>query len=185
MASTVSNLVRDNAGSLRLHSGVVTLGTYATGGIALSADQVGLSKIKHINLHPTGGLVFTYNYTTGKVLAYQGGGFTPSGTIVATAGALTATAQKPAFVIASGTPLTDGALFVDTTGAAAKVVGSTAITVDLTISSTNSPVAAPAVAVTAADPTAAFSGTAVGAAVFTELGAVDPGVSINFEALGY
>lgn len=58
-------------GNRRLTQGTGNLGTYATGGIAVTATQVGLGAIDDLVVMPAGGYVFEYDKTNGKVLAYD------------------------------------------------------------------------------------------------------------------
>ena len=61
-------------------SGTGNLGTYATGGIAVSAAQAGLGTLNTFVVDPAGGYTFEYVASTGKVKAYVSAGFTPAGT---------------------------------------------------------------------------------------------------------
>ena len=73
MASTIT-LTGDwmtSLGNRRQTNGTGNPGTYAAGGIAVSAKQVGLGFIDDMAVSPAGGLVFEYDKTNGKVLAYQ------------------------------------------------------------------------------------------------------------------
>lgn len=73
MASTIT-LSGDwmiNIGNRRMTSGTGNLGTYASGGIAVSAGQVGLGQIDELQVMPAGGYVFEYVKSTGKVKAYD------------------------------------------------------------------------------------------------------------------
>ena len=82
MASTIT-LTGDwmvSLGNRRQTSGTGNLGTYATSGIAVSAGQVGLGVVDAIVIDPAGGYVFSYVKSTGKVLAYVGGGATAAHT---------------------------------------------------------------------------------------------------------
>ncbi len=76
MASTIT-LTGDwlvNIGNRMQTSGTGNLGTYATGGIAVTAAQVGLGTINSFVVDPAGGYSFAYSASTGKVLAYFGNG---------------------------------------------------------------------------------------------------------------
>jgi len=78
MASTIT-LTGDwlsNAGNRRNSKGTGNLGTYATGGIAVTAAQFGLGVLESLIINPAGGYVFTYAPSTGKVLAYWTGATT-------------------------------------------------------------------------------------------------------------
>lgn len=71
-----------NIGSRNQTKGTGNLGVYATGGIAVSAAQVGLGTIDSLVVDPAGGYIFAYDATTGKVLAYSSAAsITPAGTI--------------------------------------------------------------------------------------------------------
>lgn len=86
MAATIT-LAGDwlaNIGNRMQTSGTGNLGSYATGGIAVTANQVGLGTIYSMTIDPAGGYSFEYVASTGKVKAYaSGGAFTPTGTISA------------------------------------------------------------------------------------------------------
>lgn len=45
--------------------------SYATGGEALTADDLGLSSIDFVSVEPASGYLFEYDYTNAKVLAYR------------------------------------------------------------------------------------------------------------------
>jgi len=73
MASTIT-LTGDwlvSVGNRKQTKGTGNLGTYATGGIAVTPAQVGLGIIDSFIVNPAGGYVFTYS--AGKVLAYWTG----------------------------------------------------------------------------------------------------------------
>jgi hypothetical protein len=66
-------------------SGYMTLsGTYTTGGFTFTPRVVGLSHIDQLVLGGEDGMVFVWSRSTGKVLAYHSGGFTPAGTVAST-----------------------------------------------------------------------------------------------------
>lgn len=74
MASSITvNTDGKFASGNKLHRlGTGNLGNpYATGGIAVSANQVGLSVIEHLAVMPAGGYVFEWVKSTGKVKAYE------------------------------------------------------------------------------------------------------------------
>ncbi len=76
MASTIT-LTGDwliSLGNAMQTSGTGNLGTYATAGIAVSAQQVGLGTIKSMVIDPAGGYTFEWVASTGKVMAYYGDG---------------------------------------------------------------------------------------------------------------
>lgn len=66
-------------------SGYMTLsGTYTTGGFTFTPRAVGLSHVDQLVLGGEDGMVFVWSRSTGKVLAYHSGGFTPAGTVAST-----------------------------------------------------------------------------------------------------
>lgn len=68
MASTVT--VNHRFHSLKF--GTINLGTYATGGIAVTGAQVECpNQIKHLSLFASGGYQFEYVPSSGKIKAYQ------------------------------------------------------------------------------------------------------------------
>lgn len=76
MSSTIS-LTGDwliNIGNRMQTSGTGNLGTYATGGVAVSAAQVGLGTLTSLVIDPAGGYSFAWDPAAGKVLAYYGNG---------------------------------------------------------------------------------------------------------------
>lgn len=149
---TISNLNRNALGGTRLHTAkVVTAGTYLTNGFALAPGDLGLASFDQVRLTPVSGYTFEYLPSSGKVLAYVTNASTPTG-------AVTAVVTRPTFTLTTGTALAGGGVFVDTTGATAKLVGGTAldVTTAVVITSTLSPVQVQTV-------TATFAGTALGA----------------------
>lgn len=72
MAATIS-LVGDiiSMGSRRMTTGTGNLGTYSSGGIAVSAQNFALGQISHLTVESAGGYIFRYNASTGKIMAYQ------------------------------------------------------------------------------------------------------------------
>lgn len=79
MASTIT-LTGDwlmSLGNRRGVRGTGNLGNpYTTGGIAVSASQVGLGTIDYVIFNPAGGYVFEYLSASGKVKAYYSGAAT-------------------------------------------------------------------------------------------------------------
>lgn len=74
MAVTVTALERGTFGNMVAFLGTIDFDTsYPTGGEPLSAAELGFQSIKFIIFEPTGGLVFKYDRTNGKVLAYAQG----------------------------------------------------------------------------------------------------------------
>ncbi len=107
MASTIT-LSGDwliSLGNRRQTSGTGNLGTYATGGIAVAAAQVGLGVINSFIADPAGGYTFSYVASTGKVIAYaaSSGAFTATGTNTAPTITLTGTHTTTNTVSISGT----------------------------------------------------------------------------------
>src|SRR5262245_52322093 len=74
MASTI-NIPGDfltSLGNKRQTNGTGNLGNpYASGGIAVSAKQLGLGRVESMIVNPAGGFVFEYVPSTAKVKAYQ------------------------------------------------------------------------------------------------------------------
>ena len=73
MSSTI-NLTGDwmtSVGSRRMTHGTGNLGTYATGGISVTAAQVGLGVIDLMDVNASGGYVFEWLPATGLVKAYD------------------------------------------------------------------------------------------------------------------
>lgn len=76
MASTIT-LTGDwlvSLGNRRQTSGTGNLGTYATSGVAVTANQVGLGTIQSLVVDPAGGYTFEWVASTGKIKAYLGSG---------------------------------------------------------------------------------------------------------------
>jgi hypothetical protein len=63
-------------GNRRQTKGTGNLGTYATGGIAVTANQVGLGVLESLSVRPAGGYVFEYVPSTAKIKAYWTGATT-------------------------------------------------------------------------------------------------------------
>lgn len=167
MASTIT-LTGDWMISLGNRSetvGTGNLGTYATGGIAVTPHQVGLGTIYSMEVDPSGGYTFSYNASTGKILAYA-----------ASSGAFTATGTNsvPDFVVKTGTIGANMTVGLTANTNNADVVGGTGITADRTMSGTHSPVAA-----------ATFTGDAVAVDVAEVTTSTDlSAVTFNFRAIG-
>lgn len=108
-------------GTLAISAG----GTYATGGLALSAVLMALSSYDSdqpplwIDIVGIGGYIYQYNPATGKMMILVGAGGTPSGTIVSTATA-------PTITTATGDPTVAPIGVV--TGALAQTAGAAGIT---------------------------------------------------------
>lgn len=108
MASTIT-LSGDwliSAGSRRQTFGTGNLGTYASGGVAVSPTQVGLGVIDSLTIDPAGGYTFFYDASSGKVLAYISAGTVAAPTITTTTNAGT---TEPMY--------TNGGALTQTTGA--------------------------------------------------------------------
>lgn len=55
----------------KVRRGTVALGSYATNGVAITARNVELNRIDDLDVQPTGGYVFEYLPSTGKIKAYR------------------------------------------------------------------------------------------------------------------
>lgn len=92
MASTIT-LTGDwlvSLGNRRQTSGTGNLGVYATDGVAITPNQVGLGTIHSLVIDPAGGYIFEYVASTGKVKAYSNAAsVTATGTIDGTAAKVT------------------------------------------------------------------------------------------------
>ena len=59
------------AGDVFIRRGTVNLGTYATGGIAITRSDLSFAvSVVDLDVRPTDGYVFTWDKTGGKILAY-------------------------------------------------------------------------------------------------------------------
>lgn len=168
MSSTIS-LTGDwlvSIGNIRQTRGTGNLGVYATNGVAVSAAQVGLGVITSLLINPAGGYTFTYDPSTGKVLAYaaSSGSFTATGTN-----------SKPTFTVeASGAIGTDMEVGLSADANSATFEGGTGISAQRVLTTT-SPVGTP---------------TFTGDAVAVDVAEVDnstnlSGVTFSFVAQGY
>lgn len=163
MAASISSLVKDNVGNLRMHTGTLNLATHATGGVAVTPELFGLHTIRRLLVMPTSGYVAGYVASTGKVIAYRGPGATPAGTLT-----------QPTFTVKTGTIGANMTIGLTADAATASLVGGTGITADRSLT-TNNPVGTPT-----------FTGTAISAAVLADVGAVDlSAVNFEFEVFGY
>lgn len=73
MASTIT-LDRDyliNIGNRNMTKGTGNLGTYESGGVAVTPKQLGLGLIEHMDIASVNGYIFNWDKATGKILAYQ------------------------------------------------------------------------------------------------------------------
>jgi hypothetical protein len=107
MSSTIT-LTGDwlaNIGNRMETYGTGNLGTYATAGVAVTANQVGLGTIYSMDIDPAGGYTFNYVPSTGKIKAYaaSSGAFTATGTNTAPTITLTGTHTTTNTVSISGT----------------------------------------------------------------------------------
>lgn len=71
MASTVTITNRFVQGNRACRNGTVTLGTYASGGVAVTAAQLELSQLLDLDVRAAGGYVAEWDKTAGKVKLYQ------------------------------------------------------------------------------------------------------------------
>ena len=62
MAITVESIRRDVKGSERVHTGVMNLGIYATGGVAFTAALFGLSVLRNLQVQPMAKLAATNRF---------------------------------------------------------------------------------------------------------------------------
>lgn len=74
--------------------------SYPTNGEAFSAAQLAMTRVSNVMCESKSGYVFSYNYSTNKVLAYQSASVTPAGTnstsaVTGTAAAQTFTGTAP------------------------------------------------------------------------------------------
>lgn len=72
MAATIT-LVGDmiSLGNRRMSTGTGNLGTYSSGGVAVTPNKFGLGEISNLSIASAGGYVFRYSASAGKILAYQ------------------------------------------------------------------------------------------------------------------
>jgi hypothetical protein len=73
MASTItlSGDYMTSVGNRIMTHGTGNLGTYSSGGIAVTAAQLGLGVVEILNLEAAGGYLFRWDKANGKVMAYQ------------------------------------------------------------------------------------------------------------------
>lgn len=55
----------------KIRRGTISLGTYATGGIAVTPRNLELIRVDDLDIQPTGGYLFEYLPSTGKIKAYR------------------------------------------------------------------------------------------------------------------
>ena len=58
-------------GNRRMTQGTGNVGTYTSGGIAVTPKQCGLGLIEFIDIDSAGGYVFRYDAANAKIMAYQ------------------------------------------------------------------------------------------------------------------
>lgn len=73
MASAVTSdgVPHSGAGDSNMRRGTFNLGTYATGGVAITAAQLGLTTIEHLDVGTAGGILFEWIKSSGLVKAYR------------------------------------------------------------------------------------------------------------------
>lgn len=54
-----------------MRRGTFNLGTYATGGVAVTPAQLGLNSIEHLDVGTAGGIIFEWIKSSGLVKAYR------------------------------------------------------------------------------------------------------------------
>ena len=71
MALTIGSLQNTIFGNRVVATGTIAFdSSYPTGGESLTANNVGLNTIDYIGIQTTLGLIFEYDYTNAKILAY-------------------------------------------------------------------------------------------------------------------
>lgn len=105
---------RTFSGARQVRRGTITFdSSYPTGGEAITKTNLFLHSLDELTVYPTSGLVFEWDKTNGKIIAYRSAGFTPAGTNSAPA----FTGSAPTF---TGTaPVGSTVNFTDSDGAAA------------------------------------------------------------------
>lgn len=82
MALTIAITRTERMGRMKYVTGTIAFdSSYPTGGESLTAANVNLNVIKDLSAQPSGGLIFSYDMTNKKLLAYQptgGGGTNPT-----------------------------------------------------------------------------------------------------------
>lgn len=94
---TLSNLVKENAGSETKISGTIAFDdSYPTGGEALTLSKLPLKRVSNVLIETNSGYVFQYDYTNNKIIAYRSAGATFTGTASTSAevSAFTGTGQS-------------------------------------------------------------------------------------------
>lgn len=140
--------------------------SYPTGGESLTAANIGLTTIDHIEIMATSGYMFEYDYTNAKVLVYITATVTPAGTI--TVSTPTGTLSTPSFAIASSASASATYKLTVSADSTVAVIAGDSLTAARTLSGTYSPVGVPTFTGGAA--TGTFTGTATTAAALAEVG---------------
>ena len=73
MASSVTLVEITQSGNKYRTHGTMNLGTYAAGGVAITARNLGLSVIEVLNITGAGGYVFEFDRSNLKIKAYEAG----------------------------------------------------------------------------------------------------------------
>lgn len=55
----------------KVRRGAISLGTYATNGVAVTARNLELSRVDELDVSPSGGYIFEYDSTNKKIKAYR------------------------------------------------------------------------------------------------------------------
>lgn len=118
MTATITVKEESVFGNKRIVKFAVALGTYATGGVSVTAADLGMRSIDFMLIDPgTDGYEYEYIRSTALIKAYRCGGYTPVGTV---SGDLAVTATQANFTVgASGT--TGAALYISADSAAGKL----------------------------------------------------------------
>ena len=95
MGLTISNLTRRSIGDeFEIRANAIFNAVYATGGVAITPEALGLMSISHLEGKPKSGYLFEWIPSTKKLTVYRSAAATPAGTNSA-----------PAF---TGTPISPG-----------------------------------------------------------------------------
>lgn len=72
MALTIAGVKRTLMANKRRHQALITFdSSYTTGGMSLTARNLGMFKVENLRADPQSGYVFAYDATNKKVLAYR------------------------------------------------------------------------------------------------------------------
>jgi hypothetical protein len=96
MSATISNKVFSSFGNKLFMKFDMVVGTYATDGVSLTAANLGFSQIDLILCERKNGILYSYDHTNSKILAYRQS--------IGTTGAL----SKPNVTVTDGTVLITG-----------------------------------------------------------------------------